>query len=592
MAVKEIGVPVRSVNWVRLHAGVNQKEQACIYATMGQQGDNLFVLQIDPETGAFRQFMSQVPKSNYPTATLMSKSGRLYVGSAYAGHLLCFDPQEDALLDLGAIHKDAATFPCRIDEDADGRIWVGSYGTADLTCYDPASNTFTPYGRMDEVDMYTYPFVNADGLIVNFVKMTKPHAVVFNPATGEKQSVGPVVAKGEGEINVIKGVDGWVYVVSSEGHYRIEGMAAIAVDGVPEEEAVPVLPDGSTFAFADGAQQLNRKLEVTKPNGEVRVFELDYDASGSEIFVLHEGPDQCVYGSSILPLHLFRYKPTDGELIDLGKASESSGEAYSMANLDGKMYISSYPAARMSVYDPSQGYAYGTDEDANPRDIGRVDDVSYRPRCTLTGPLGRVWTASLPDYGMWGGPLSYYDSQKKQMGSYGALFGEGSCYTLAHLEAQKLIAVGTSIHGGTGTQAKVDQADLILWDYEKETIAWQGTLDRPVSVFNALTVGGDGQLYGTVTGSGEPELFVFDAVSHQFVDAIPLLDGYPLDLGLQTVDGVVYGFTNEYFYRLDTDSLSIDVIFEADEPIRAAGPIVGGTVYFACGCQLMSYALT
>ena len=591
MAIEEIGVPVRSVNWVRLHAGVNQREQPCIYATMGQQGDNLFVLQMDPETGAFRQFVSRVPKSNYPTATLMSASGRLYVGSAYAGHLLCFDPKADALMDLGAIHESAATFPCRIDEDVDGRIWIGSYGTADLTCYDPKLDTFTPYGRMDEVDMYNYPFVNADGLVVNFVKMTKPHVVVFDPATGEKQTVGPVVAKGEGEINVVKGADGWVYVVSSEGNYRIEGMAAIVVDVVPEEEAVLQLPDGSTFSFADAAQQLNRKLEVKKTSGETHVFALDYEASGSDIFVLHEGPDQCVYGSSILPLHLFRFKPTDGELIDLGKCSESGGEAYSMANLDGKMYISSYPAARMSVYDPSQGYVYGTDEGANPRDIGRVDAVSYRPRSTLTGPLGRVWNASLPDYGIWGGPLSYYDPETEQMGSCGALFGEGSCYTLAHLDAQKLIAVGTSIHGGTGTQPKVDQAHLVLWDYEAEAIVWQGTLDRPVSVFNALTVGGDGQLYGTVLGTGEPELFVFDPVSHQFVDAVPILDGHPLDLGLQTVDGVVHGFTSQYFYRLDVDSLSVDVIFETDDPIRAAGPVMGETVYFACGCRLMAYGL-
>lgn len=591
MAIQEMGVPVRSVNWIRLHAGVNKDEQPCIYATMGQQGDNLFVLQIDPETGAFRQFMSEVPQSNYPTATLMSKSGRLYVGSAYAGHLLCFDPKEDALLDLGAIHKDAATFPCRIDEDAQGRIWIGSYGTADLTCYDPQTNAFTPYGRMDDVDMYNYPFVNADGLIANFVKMTKPHVVVFDPATGEKQSVGPVVAKGEGEIDVVKDAEGWVYVVSSEGNYRIEGMTAVAVDEVPVYEDVVQLPDGTTFSFADGAQQLNRKLEVKKPSGETKVFELDYEASGSDIFVLHEGPDQCVYGSSILPLHLFRYKPTDGELIDLGKCSESTGEAYSMANLDGKMYISSYPAARMSVYDSSQGYVYGTDDGANPRDVGRVDAVSYRPRTTLTGPLGRVWTASLPDYGMWGGPLSYYDPATNKMGSCGALFGEGSCYTLAHLEKQKLIAVGTSIHGGSGTQPKVDQANLILWDYEAEAIAWQGTLDRPVSVFNGLTVGGDGQLYGTVLGTGEPELFVFDPVSHKFVDAVPLLDGRPLDLGLQTVDGMVYGFTSHYFYRLDMDSLSVEVIFEADDAIRAAGPVMGGRVYFACGPRLMAYDL-
>ena len=80
-----------------------------------------------------------------------------------------------------------------------------------------------------------------------------------------------------------------------------------------------------------------------------------------------------------------------------------------MANPGNDLYISSYPGASISVYDPFQSYHFGNQPEHNPRDIGRVDDISYRPRFTLAGPLGRVWLASLPDYGRWGRPLSYYD---------------------------------------------------------------------------------------------------------------------------------------------------------------------------------------
>ena len=124
--IRELGIPVRSVNWVRLHAGRDRDGRDCLYATMGQQGDSLFVLQIDAQTGKFRQFITDVAEANYPTATLMSRSGRLFLGSSYAGHLLCFDPAQDALLDLGPINPEAATFPCRMDEDAQGCIWIGS----------------------------------------------------------------------------------------------------------------------------------------------------------------------------------------------------------------------------------------------------------------------------------------------------------------------------------------------------------------------------------------------------------------------------------------------------------------------------------
>src|SRR5262249_53910726 len=150
-----------------------------------------------------------------------------------------------------------------------------------------------------------------------------------------------------------------------------------------------------------------------------------YQAAGTALYYVHLGLDHCIYGSSILPEHLFRHNPNDGELIDLGPCSRSTGEAYSMANLDERMYISSYPAARLSVYDPSQGYRFGEEPGDNPRDLGRIDDISYRPRSTLAGPLGRVWLASVPDYGMWGGPLSYYDPRTGEKKAYYRIVGDG-----------------------------------------------------------------------------------------------------------------------------------------------------------------------
>src|SRR5262249_3267381 len=153
--------------------------------------------------------------------------------------------------DLGAIHPEAATFICRMDEDTEGRIWIGSYGTADLTCYDPRTGDFTRYGRMDEVDMYNYPLVNTDGTAANLIRMTQPHVVVFDPATGEKQTVGPVTTKGEGHLELRRGTDGRLYIVASAGSFLLQGFEAVPVETVPPSPAEPTLPDGSTFAFAD-----------------------------------------------------------------------------------------------------------------------------------------------------------------------------------------------------------------------------------------------------------------------------------------------------------------------------------------------------
>jgi len=585
--IHEIGVPVRSVNWVQFYSGRDKSGDPCIYVIMGQQADNLFVLQIDPETGLFRQFVANVPGSNYPTATFMSKTGRLYIGGAYSGYLFCFEPETDALIELGVINPGNATFPCRIDEDGNGVLWIGSYGTADLTSYDPKTGQFNRYGRMDEVDMYNYPLVNDDGKIACLIRMTQPHVVVLDPKTGEKKIVGPVTIKGQDTIDIRRCVDGKVYIDSSLGKFRIDGTEAISVDTIPLPMSVNrALPDGSTFTFTDSSQLIYRKAEIRKPNEEVKSFNLDYESSGSDIFYNHAGPDGCLYGSSILPLHLFRYDPKSNELVDLGKCSNAGGEAYSMANLNEKIYISSYPGATISEYDPYKPYHFGTQPGDNPRDLGRIDDISYRPRSTLAGPMGRIWVASIPDYGMWGGPLSYYDPQTGEKKAYYRICGDASCYTLAHLSKQELIAVGTNIYGGSGTQPKVDQATLFLLDYKAETKAWEGTLYRPVSTFSALLTGPDGKIYGTVTGGGKPsELFVFDPVSRKFTDCIPLPTGHPLELGLQNgPDGKIYGFTSSCIYRLDPATLSIEIVVKGEFGI--AGPIIDNNIYYSVGHRL------
>ena len=582
--IRDIGAPVHSVNWVRTHIGRDSENQPCLCVTMGQQADGLFVLQIDPKTGKFRQFVSKVPNANYPTATLMSRTNLLYIGAAYAGHLLRFDPEKSSLEDLGAINAGAASFPCRIDEDKDGIIWIGSYGTADLNSYDSKTGKFTHYGRMDDVDMYNYPLVNFDGKIACLIRMTKPHVVMLDPKTGEKKPVGPITTKGKDTIDLRRGKDGKLYIVSSKGNFVIEGMNASQVDSVPDPmPTYAKLPDGVKYKFVGPRDQAYRKLAITDPDGKSRTFDLDYEASGSDIFYVHEGPDGKIYGSSILPLHLFRYDPKTDELVDLGVCSQSGGEAYSMVNLDGKLYICSYPGARISVYDPAKPYHMGSQPDDNPRDLGRIDDISYRPRSALAGPLGSVWLASIPDYGRWGGPLSYYNPATEEKKAYYRICGDASCYTLAYLPKEELIAVGTSISGGSGTRPKVDQAVLFLWDYRSEKKAWEGALDRPVSTINALLTGTDGKLYGTVIGGGKPaEIFRFDPDTREFEKRVPVPGDHPLDLGLQNgPDGKVYGFTRSCIYVLDPESMSSKVLVKGSFGI--AGPIVGKSIYFASG---------
>ena len=168
----------------------------------------------------------------------------MYIGSSYAGYLLCFDPAGDLLVDLGPIHAGQTTFPCRIDEDRQGRLWIGSYGTANLTCYDRQPKSFTHYGRMDDVDMYNYLLVNHNGTIACVIRQTKPHVVLFDPAEERKKIIGPLTTKGEETIDLHRGTDGNLYITSSQGNFQIANRKAVPVDHVALAPPAPVLADG------------------------------------------------------------------------------------------------------------------------------------------------------------------------------------------------------------------------------------------------------------------------------------------------------------------------------------------------------------
>ena len=66
---EELGTPVRSVNWVRAHAGQSLDGEDRVWATMGQQAEGFFIVDIDPVTGSSRQVGTSVANANYPTAT-------------------------------------------------------------------------------------------------------------------------------------------------------------------------------------------------------------------------------------------------------------------------------------------------------------------------------------------------------------------------------------------------------------------------------------------------------------------------------------------------------------------------------------------
>jgi len=92
--VRDLGIPVRGVNWGRLHAGATADGKPSILVSFGQNNGGLFVAEVDFATGHCRQYEVKDPNaSTFPTASFRSlRTGVLYIGSAWDAHLHRFDP--------------------------------------------------------------------------------------------------------------------------------------------------------------------------------------------------------------------------------------------------------------------------------------------------------------------------------------------------------------------------------------------------------------------------------------------------------------------------------------------------------------------
>lgn len=629
-SIRDLGTPIKSISWVRLHPGQTADGRPSLLASMGQNHTGFFVLDIDPATGQSRQFGANLNEAEFPVIAIRSRrTGVLWLGSAWYGHLHRYDPAhpERGLEDLGAIDPGNITFPTGIAEMPDGTLYIGGYPGCTLTRFDPATSQFTRLGKMDPVDKYLYPLAGDDGTLAAQVKLTWFRMVAINPQTGESRPIGPSLEAPTGKPErylFFKGVDGFLYLDSFAGAFQIRGMEAIPVKTLPaqmpgihatykhSDQVMRPLPDGSLVSFADAASFTHRRVRFTPPDGSrpPREITLDWSGSGTNLWTLHLGPDNRLYGSSMLPEHLFSCQLDGSDMIDHGQCSVSGGEGYSMVNYDGKLAIASYPASRLSLYDPAQPYRFGTGPGANPLDIGRADDASTRPHAMITTPDGKLWIGSAADYGLWDGTLAWYDPATATRGSYRGILKDCTPFVLLWLDDLKRILIGFNIEPGTGATARATRGAFGLWDPATNTCTYLGDFgDTALDDVCSLIPAGHGLVYALsgrnprlVTHYGAKpapsRLLLIDPAKQKVLAAASL----PADFGAlpfesghilrADTDGAIYGATTTTVFRLKPGTVEMAVVAKiTGGELTVVGPIVNRTLYFASHWRVRALSL-
>jgi hypothetical protein len=587
-AFHNLGAPVKEgVAW-GVYAGPGKSgSQDTIYIVLGRYKESVSLLAVHPDTGEIRQYDGPLPDEMGSWGFAVDQENRIYLGSYYHARLLRFDPKTEKWDDLGRPGGESESFICALTVSPDGKIWGGTFPSAKLFSFDPKTGETKNFGRMDETQFYCYPTAGGDGRIYCAIRFEKTDIVVFDPVKESRASLIPFEERRSGWLSLTRGEDGKVYAKLPSGKwYRIEDGKNLRE--VPEQE-IPFLKrglsDGRTFHLIDG-----RMLKILNPTTkEEKEISLRHEASGAFVFVVGLGPDGRVYGSSMLPLRLFTYDPEDQSLTNLGKAANAGGQIYSMGSYEGKLFLCSYPGARLSVYHPGRPLKFGDGEDDNPRDLGPLGEGQDRPRAMVAGPHGKIFVGSYPDYGLHGGAISVYDPKKNERRVYRHIVENQSIASLAYLKKMDLIAGGSSIRGGGGTRAIEKEARLILWEPKEEKKVFEMVPVPEARTILSLAATPNGLVYGITDNE---KVFVFDPEKREVKKVFNLGLKRPVEISLQTgPDGLLYGFTQEEIFFIEPGKDQAFSMAKPPVPITSGMAISGRKIYFGSHAHFYEFEI-
>ena len=212
-----------------------------------------------------------------------------------------------------------------------------------------------------------------------------------------------------------------------------------------------------------------------------------------------------------------------------------------------------------------------------------------RPRAMITGPHGKIYIGSYPDYGLLGGAISVYDPKKDEKRVYRHIIQNQSIASLAYIEKLDLIAAGSSVRGGSGTRAIEKEAKLILWDPKEEKKIFEIIPVPEAKTILSLAATIDGKLYGITNNE---KVFVFDPEKREIQKVFDLEFKEPREISLQPgPDGKLYGLSKEAIFSIDPKTTSISLVAKPPVPIDSGMAILGRKIYFGSGANLFEFEI-
>ncbi len=577
-----LGIPIRKGGLMGCLVGPNGRGGEALYFNFNQSGAPLFLVQVDPDTAEARQFTS--PEGPGAWAFTVGPDEKVYLGTWDGGLILRFDPR-DPTKGIEVVGKPSPTesYIWQFALGKDGKLYGCTYPNAKLVSYEPSSGRLEDLGRMNEGEMYARSIASGpDGKIYVGIGMQKGDLVVFDPATREHRSLladALRASTSQGSVQVLQGADGHAHAHFGRW-FRIDGDALEPFEGEPARAPLK-LRDGRIVAAHDRGS-FTLKDPMTGAAVERR---FQYSGAGDPIFVLGLGPAGCVYGSTAMPLEVFRHDPRAGRTEHLG--AMPGGEVYSFLERERKLYLCYYGGAVMNLYDPARPWSWGSTPASNPISFGGVGDGHLRPRAMIHGPDGKIYVGSEPPYGQLGGAMAVWDPRENRtVENYRHLVKNQSIVSLAWEPSSGLVFGGSGNYGGGGTTPSEKEAFFFAFDPRAKKKVFESALVPGAAKYPA-TCAADGRVFTT---AGD-KLIAFDprAMKVLRVSALP---GAQVDISLgRHASGRLYGLTSKAVYWLAPGSEEVTLSAPAPVRITCGFALADDVLYFGSGIELWRYVL-
>lgn len=591
---QDLGVPVRKAGYKGVLVGPNSDDtKDLVYFNFMQNTGKLFLLCVDPDTGQTQQYDS--PKESGGWAFILGPDNKVYIGTFGQGLILRFDPkQPDKGICVVGRPSKTESYIWQFANGTDGKIYGCTYPQAKLVSYDPKTDQMADLGRMDDTEFYTRTIAaGPNGKVYLGIGPAKQNLVVYDPSTREHRSLIPMEWRVSAFLHVTEGGDGNAYarvtLPPDDKGRRVTKIFRLEDEKLVEAKRVP----GKSMRLRDG--RFVSSVTMAKDGGQFTVTDprtksrrqvaFHYRGAGCGIFVVGAGPSGCIYGSTAMPLEVFRHDPRAGKSDHLGNMP--GGEVYSMIEWEGKLYLCYYGGSVMNLYDPSDPqWHWGSRADCNPRCFGGVGDGHLRPRAMIYGPGRNIYIGSHPAYGQLGGAMAVWDPKRNRtVENYRHLIKDQSIVALAYEPTSGLIFGGSGNCGGGGTRPTQKEALFFAFDPAQKRKVLSTPLVPGAQTYQAMCAA-----QGKVFVAVNEQILVYDPADAKVVHKAKLPGKQvEISLGLHT-DGLIYGLTSTAVYSVDPKTFVLKTVAKPKAPISCGFAVTETGVYFGSGVHLWRYA--